>query len=464
MFMFFATYKSVIFIWGIGTLSLAYVSIYYMRPWFIIGSVVLVGIAIAYYNANRTQSLQDIGLGMVIVFAFLAAVAVNAVWANILVLKHILNPAFYQEHAGNYLSLKFLYHFILPVFLLFMLVIHLAFPGESVLDKACFEGDVKTVERILKGGREPDADIPPYHNRTPMDIATMKGHLDLVRLLVKHGASANGGIITYLLSQGADPDSGLYGAIEGGHADMAKYLLDSGAAFDFYDLVRAFKRAETGDDEIVNLLLERRPGWHFDDKEAIRLLEYSMEAVQKSGRDPWPLRLVEILFESGLRANTHDDYLKSGLYITAKAHYLDGVNLFLKKGARVNFQNNVGETALYAACVHSDTYPIVKVLLEHGADPNLQDRHGDTALIKASHGGLDNVKILLAHGADVHKRGYNGKTALHEVSRFPSEEKEKIAGLLIKQGARINATDEKGLTPLMEASCSDTTGALVTLF
>jgi ankyrin repeat protein len=61
---------------------------------------------------------------------------------------------------------------------------------------------------------------------------------------------------------------------------------------------------------------------------------------------------------------------------------------------------------------------------------------------------LDFVKLILDHGADPNGKGIAGRTALHEASKYGLT---SFVKELIARGAQVNAVDDKGVTPVMEA-------------
>ena len=60
---------------------------------------------------------------------------------------------------------------------------------ENMLHIACYDGEAKLVQSILEEGTDPDCfDI---HRQTPLMKASLKGHLEVVVLLLKSGANPN---------------------------------------------------------------------------------------------------------------------------------------------------------------------------------------------------------------------------------------------------------------------------------
>ncbi|KAI4148862.1 MAG: hypothetical protein LQ340_004910 [Diploschistes diacapsis] len=98
---------------------------------------------------------------------------------------------------------------------------------------ACRYGDVNTVAALLSQGVDPntrDSTTPwPWseHGAAAIHIATMKGHYDVVRILLHHGARAD------------EPFRGfrrpLHEAVRRGDSSLTVLLLDNGAAVDARD-------------------------------------------------------------------------------------------------------------------------------------------------------------------------------------------------------------------------------------
>ncbi len=107
----------------------------------------------------------------------------------------------------------------------------------------------------------------------------------------------------------------------------------------------------------------------------------------------------------------------------------------LEQGADVNRSSpDTGETPLHAALCKTDRLVydrVLKVLLSKGADPNATTKNG------AETGGF------------MRDCRTKGETPLHRAAAFGEEETIK---LLLDAGARIDATDANGDTPLSWAS------------
>ncbi|XP_056408145.1 tonsoku-like protein [Hyla sarda] len=95
--------------------------------------------------------------------------------------------------------------------------------GETVLHRACIEGNAKMVECLLEKGHP--LNPRDYCGWTPLHEACNHGHLDIVQLLLEHGANINdpGGP----LCEGITP---LHDALSSGNFHVAQLLIKRGAS------------------------------------------------------------------------------------------------------------------------------------------------------------------------------------------------------------------------------------------
>ena len=132
-------------------------------------------------------------------------------------------------------------------------------PGEA-LREAARAGDLARIEALLAAGAPVDA--PARYGQTPLYFAAEKGHLAVAKRLVERGANVN-------VQDGFFGASALGMALQGGHDELARYLLahgaedaDSalGAAIESDDLELARAALATGLIEPLDLAAARREG------------------------------------------------------------------------------------------------------------------------------------------------------------------------------------------------------------
>jgi len=129
-----------------------------------------------------------------------------------------------------------------------------------------------------------------------------------------------------------------------------------------------------------------------------------------------PQRLIAALgLMSNLTAN--DGHAESDLHHAAWTGDLEGVERLLAEGHDVNWQDSIGESAIFGA-VAWGRLNITARLIAAGADVNLRNNEGWTPLFwGASHGGVEAMKLLLEAGSCVDCVDKTGKSAL-DIARF----------------------------------------------
>jgi ankyrin repeat protein len=113
-----------------------------------------------------------------------------------------------------------------------------------------------------------------------------------------------------------------------------------------------------------------------------------------------------------------------------------------------------GATPLMRAAKAGDL-DLVRVLLDHGANPSLALKNQSTTMMVALSGrgarmvtpdspAFQTIKLCLEHGADVNAANASGETLLHQAV----QRGDALVRLLAERGAKLDARDKQGRTPL----------------
>jgi ankyrin repeat protein len=138
----------------------------------------------------------------------------------------------------------------------------------------------------------------------------------------------------------------------------------------------------------------------------------------------------------------------------------DMVSLLLKYGAQARACSNNGNSILHELCLSYKPIPenILKLLIEKGAQIDALDKEGNTPLIIACQDqprSADKVALLLRCGASPLAAATNwpskGFTPLHFLAHKYTTIPLGLLQLLVEKGAKIDALDKDGNTPLMIA-------------
>lgn len=268
--------------------------------------------------------------------------------------------------------------------------------SEVSLFKAIDDDDKTTVERLLLAGLK--ADCINNNGVTALIHASWKGRVEIVKLLISHGARVNYKIDTGYTALGV--------AIEENHSDIVRILRDAGAD----ENISLISFVKAGDLEMVHSLI--RTGISIEEQDADGATPLMWAAYKGY------TRIVEILIDSG-------------------------ANLWAADWT-------YGNTALMGAAANGHR-EVLQLLISRGADLDTLDHQGRNALMwAASNNQVTTVVYLLMKGAIPDKQEYrNGFSALHvaAINNYPS-----TIDVLVKGGATIDIRDNQGRTPLMWAA------------
>lgn len=281
---------------------------------------------------------------------------------------------------------------ILGIVLGFCLSDTLAFK-QSALMSAVLQGDdqgLDVVQGLLKHGRRPDSFEVQYQSVmdisvptgliTPLYVAAERGHIHILRELLKNNASPHSGLKSFFLWQSETP---LYAAARRGDTAALQELIAAGASKGEGRLVlggllggtsplhAAVQSPSLGDDslDMVKLLQSQEPDsytpdsyghWGLDSQETLLFAVAKgghkgiMEALLPSSpldETAWR-RQGRFLGPAGLLGHT------SPLYIAAEAGHLDIVELLLKSHALADLGSRkwglAHTTPLYVAAARGD--------------------------------------------------------------------------------------------------------------
>ena len=243
-----------------------------------------------------------------------------------------------------------------------------------------------------------------------------KKMLIVVKKLLERGADMNRANSICTCGGACFGCTTLHLAVQGGHIDLVRLLLDHGAG-------AKNKNKNKASNEVQG-------GW----------TPLHMAAQENH------LDVLQLLLERGVvNADQPDENSRSPLYIAAEFGHADAVQILLKHGEiDVNQPDKDHRTALYAASWQGH-FDVVQILLEQGsADINQSDNSNRAPLQAAAqfgHAGV--VRFLLEHGAADKDR------ALHVAARFGHV---AVVKELIGVGANVDYADDDGCTALFVAS------------
>ncbi|XP_071836319.1 uncharacterized protein [Apostichopus japonicus] len=245
----------------------------------------------------------------------------------------------------------------------------------------------------------------------------------------------------------SNKDTALHIACRKAEGDMIKLLVDSGAQVDIQNddgHTPLHITAWLGDVTTLKYLYHVKANPDICDK----LDRSPLHIAAENGHT----EVVELLvdrFKASVAARTKDG--STLMHIASQCGHPDTALAFLKKGVPLHMPNKAGAVCLHAAAKRGHT-AVVKALLTKGALVDARTKDNYSALhISVQYCKPLVVQTLLGYGAQVQLKGGKAQEApLHIAARI--KEGEKVAEMLLKSGADVNATMSNGETALHVAA------------
>ncbi len=377
--------------------------------------------------------------------------------------------------------------------------------GVTPLYLACVNGSTPMIEKLLEAGADPNS--ATTEGETALMTVARTGDVEAAGVLLAHGADVNA-------KEQWRQQTPLMWAVAESHPEMAQELIAHGADVNARQVEWHWERQITKEPRdkwmplggLTPLLFAARQGCVECERVLIKA-GADINATNPNGFSPILLAIINShydvavsLLDQGADQNIADETGRTPLYAAVDMHTLPDSNLpwpselnnqltsldliqaLLAHGANVNAQLKkqqpyrskvdrgadtmlgTGTTPLLRAAKAGDT-EVVKVLLAKGADPKLTTKFGMTPLMAAAGLGtkeedttgrkkteaeaIASMKLCLHAGADVNTADNQGETALHGAAQKGWDQ---VVQFLVDHGAKLDAKDKKGRTPLDAAN------------
>jgi ankyrin len=381
-----------------------------------------------------------------------------------------------------------------------------------MLRAAAIINPVKALEYLLEQGADPEVSALGFR---PLHFAVKWGNAEVVKALIAHKADVNAAQVPAV-------DPPLHVAVFGGNMEIIRLLLDHGAKVNA--LGRNGSTAlhhATWNDEIFHVMLERGADPKLQQSHGVttlhmacqdgsaalvaKLLQLHPDLDAWDGAEFTPLLnaaeagrvdLLKLLIAAGADLKAVQKNGRNALHLAAGAANPEAVRFLLEQKLQVNALSNSGDTAHGGTPLHlavmDKKLGAARILLDHGAPPNARDQYQNSPLmLAATVGSVEMVRLLLDHRALVKGADAQGNTPLHNaamvrvgrneitppagepeantqlalnaINNCPAADKLTIVKLLLAKGARPQAKNLEGATPVDFAEKFGTPEILATL-
>jgi len=318
-----------------------------------------------------------------------------------------------EDDAGHFTEV--LQHLLECKDALGLLVDDVSASGATALTMAALEGELAAVDLLLAHGA--DVNGVDGEHFSPLMLAAMAGHVDVVTTLIGRGAKIDLTQMTDDKKAGGQSQSGrtaLHWAAAQGESVAAKVLVDSGALVNALSTKKQTPLAlacSQGHEEIVQLLVEADARLDYGDGK-----QTPLHLACEAGHENVARLLIEYLSTGrdgqqkgeGSKAwlNAPDSAGLAPLMLAARKGHTGMVRLLLQIGGNPLTKTSKGVTALMLACQQGYD-SAAKVLIDSGAEIDSVTSDGKSALIYACEHVHTNVVVMLLK-AGARPRGGNG--------------------------------------------------------
>jgi ankyrin repeat protein len=150
---------------------------------------------------------------------------------------------------------------------------------------------------------------------------------------------------------------------------------------------------------------------------------------------------MKIFLVRGMDVNIRNKYGETPLHLSSKFINVQAIEFLIASGADIKAKDGLGQTPLHSACSEIENLEVVKYLIKKGADVNAVDNGKVTPLhLAALKGHAQVVEFLVKSGADVNCLMDNGFTPLLLTLMYWSsyEDRFSIVKMLVSNGARVD--------------------------
>lgn len=315
--------------------------------------------------------------------------------------QNFFTPSFYPAMSDDLPMLELFYHTDKTI------LTATAFFGGTLLHYAASDASLKVIEFLL--ARDLEIDARSLNKETPLEWGMYRGQVDVIDLLVQHGAKVKNIFDIW-------GNSVLTAAILANNTECIHALIKRGA-------------------DVNEVNSEGRTPLH---------------TAVSPANERITLKMVQLLIELGADVNAVKKDGVSVLMWAVKYGTPEIVRCLLEKGASVDPTVSNPKYSVLHNALSTNNVEIIDLIIDIATVCDFKDESGKTPLLLAvEKGNLNSIKKLISKKVSIHSvDGYFGKTPLHQAALCGYDD---IAAYLLTMGADLDAKDKENRTSLFYA-------------
>ncbi|XP_063078941.1 ankyrin repeat domain-containing protein 6b [Engraulis encrasicolus] len=225
------------------------------------------------------------------------------------------------------------------------------------------------------------------YGRTPLHLAAYKGHIEVVRILLKAGCDLD--------IEDDGNQTALHRAAVVGNGDVIAALVQEGCALERQDKDGNTALHEVswhGFSQSVKLLVKAGANVHAKNKAGNTALHLACQNGHAQS--------TKVLLLGGSRPDSKNNVGDTCLHVAARYNHVSMIRILLGAFCSVSEKNQAGDSALHVAAALNHKKS-VRLLLEAGTDSSLLNNAGQTALDQAREHNNPEVALLLTKAPQV---------------------------------------------------------------
>ena len=315
--------------------------------------------------------------------------------------------------------------------------------ADDVFEAALSGGHAEAAELAIEAGASNDLIMGTGSSMTPLYAAALRGHDELVKVLIKAGVDS--------LAAGAQGIP-LIAALRQGHDDIVRSLAG-------HHRVRSHDLSVAARSLPLHIAIKEAPS--ASSLRRLLPLGFDIEAIDPSLSTPLQLAasqgrvdMIDALVEAGAQVDGFGkppsgnemhaprDAGRTPLMLAAAAGHTAAVQRLVELGAdtarRIDSQSLAPQS----------TDPLAKRSPEGRVGPRLSDEGCNALMLAAKAGHLDVVRLLLQAAPDLETANHEGETAIVLANR---NEHQEVVDLLAAAGASVTALGPSNLLAAVQA-------------